>query len=236
MYKVINVPKNTKLMIVGDIHEQIDQFEELVRKYKPSKNNIFVSVGDIFDKGSGEETAYKIINRIKNWREKSIGYMVRGNHEQKHINRNKNKLDETPLLKWVSNQPRVISFIFPNQVKITILHAGVIPKHTENDLYYNSEVMYVRWIDEYGDFIPLKWIKSGESKILVPAKPGGIPWHDKYDGRFGYIVSGHEAQADGKVKFYKHSCNIDTKCYETGILSAVIFSENKREEIIQIKQ
>ena len=65
-----------------------------------------------------------------------------------------------------------------------------------------------------------------------PSRPGGKTWHESYDGRFGYIASGHHSQKDGEVKYYNYSCNLDTACYNTGKLSVLVYSANGRDELL----
>ena len=79
--------------------------------------------------------------------------------------------------------------------------------------------------------IQLQWISQNGRQILAPRKIG-VNWHDLYDGRFGYVASGHAAQKDGVPKFYQYSCNLDTSVYTTGILTCQVFGANGREELI----
>lgn len=229
----IHVPKNTHLGIVGDIHEHKQQFNELIGRLQPSEKMFFVSVGDILDKGGGIQHAEEITDVIRSYHEAGQAYMVRGNHELKHIRKARNQ-QMTPQLQWLARQPLALSFIFENGSRVTVVHAGVKPSHTWDDLTHDVEVCYIRTIDEEGKMIPLVWVQENGQKVLRPAKPGGKSWHELYDGRFGYIAAGHEPQKDGVAKFYNYSCNLDTACYDTGILTCQIFSEGGREELIQI--
>ena len=231
-FRIIRLKKNTKVTVIGDIHEHVDQFMEMVDRVKPTPDNILVSVGDIYDKGNGDEPANRIINKLRELNLSGSAYMVQGNHESKRFKTVKNKCDN---LKWAESQPRVITFRFANQTKLTVLHAGVTPKHTAHDLNHNIEVMYVRCLDENDDYIPLTYKLINGRKKLRPVRDGGVPWHKRYNGRFGYIISGHDSQEDGRIKFYKYSANIDTRCYDTGILSGIVYSEKGRLDIIRVK-
>ena len=135
----------------------------------------------------------------------------------------------------MKNQPLSLFFRFNNGSRLTVIHAGITTSHTWEDLDNNSDVVYIRELDENGDYIPLKWKKQPDGRKKLQPKKEGRPWHELYDGRFGYIASGHNAQTDGEPKFFRHSCNLDSGCYNTGVLTAQIFSENGREELIQIK-
>ena len=114
------------------------------------------------------------------------------------------------------------------------MHAGVSPHHTWKTVTNNTEVMYIRSLDKQDHPIPLVWVEeNGTRKLRVERE--GIVWHEMYDGRFGYIISGHDSQRDGVVKYYENSCNIDTRCYDTGILAGQIVSDGNLKELILVE-
>lgn len=231
---MITIPlKNEiKIAVVGDIHEHPDQFFDIISKVKPSSEKIFVSVGDIYDKGFGREFAEKILDVLMSLASQGYAYVLRGNHELKHINRNRKTEDK--YLQWIKRQPLALSFLFDNATRLTVVHGGVTPLHTWDDLDSNVETSYVRTVDETGKMIPLIWKKDkfGNNQ-LIPESVGPV-WHDVYDGRFGYIASGHDAQKDAVPKFYNFSCNLDTACYQTGLMTCQVFGSNGREELLSV--
>lgn len=227
----IEVPHETTITVIGDIHEHDEQFYNLLDIVKPSKQNILVSVGDIYGKGFGLEAANKITRTFKDLVEKKSGYVVQGNHEYKRIKGSQILNEE---LTWFSKQPFSLCFKFSSGTRLVVIHGGVKPNHKWEDLNSSSDVLFIRTLDENGDYIPLKWIEQNGKKIRVPKK-NGRNWHEVYDGRFGYIASGHSAQTDGVPKFFSYSCNLDTAVYETGILTAQRFNESGRMELTQVK-
>lgn len=233
----IKVPKGVSLCVMGDVHEHPEQFYNTLTGWDINVSRWVVSLGDVYDKGFGVQAAEKITDTLKELQEDNLCFAVRGNHELKAIRKSKKK-KLTDQLKWWRKQPLVISFEFSRGRKVTILHAGVTPKMTESDLGPDIEVVYVRDVDVNGDMIPLVWKEENGKKILVKSRPGGKPWHELYDGRFGYIISGHAGQKDGIPKYYDYSCNIDTAVYETGILTSQIIDENGNlgEKIISTGQ
>jgi hypothetical protein len=236
MIHTIRIPKGKELVVVGDVHECEYHFEQMLERTKIGTDRVLVSLGDIYDKGEGPVVAEKITRKIKRLQEDGWAYMVRGNHEQRNI-KNLRKQGEklSPELEWCSNLPLLLSFVFHNNNRITIVHAGVTPHHTWNNVTNNTELMYVRTLAEDGQPIPLKWIEEDGKKKLKALEKGPV-WHEKYDGRFGYIVSGHDSQSDGVVKFYKHSCNLDTRCYSTGILAGQIISDGVLKELVLVER
>jgi hypothetical protein len=230
----IQVPKGSKLAVIGDVHEHPEQFHKMIQKIDPSWKMWFVSIGDIYDKGFGVKCAEDLTKEIQELQKQKIGFAVRGNHELKQIRKNKKFLD--PHLAWWKAQPLALSFTFYTGSRVTVVHAGVTPGMMWQDLVHDVEVCYVRDVDDSGQMIPLVWKDIDGVNTLVKGKEGGDIWHRKYDGRFGYIVSGHAAQKDGKAKFYNYSCNLDSGVYDTGILTAQIFGDDgNREEVICVE-
>lgn len=235
MIHTIRIPRGQELVVVGDIHENEWHFNEMLERAEVGTKRILISVGDVYDKGEGHHVAERIIRRIQGLHNNGWAYMVRGNHEQRNIKNIKISGDRlTPELKWCKKLPLTLSFTFSNQNRITIVHAGVTPHHTWGNVSNNTEVMYVRSLDEYNCPIPLEWVDDNGVKKLRALKDG-VVWHERYDGRFGYILSGHDSQKDGIVKFYKHSCNLDTKCYATGILAGQVVADGVCKDLILVK-
>lgn len=232
-YLNIKVPSGTKIAVVGDIHENEYHFDKLVEKIKPSKDMILVSLGDLYNKGQGPKYAEAICDKIKSLNELGFAYIVRGNHELKLIKKATREKLMTPQLTWLARQPLALSFVFCNGTRVTTVHGGVKPSHTWDDLEQDVEIAYIRDLDHDGNMIKLKWNEEGK---LVPTSTDGKSWHSFYDSRLGYIASGHNSQSDGIPKFYNYSCNLDTACYQTGVLTCQIFSENGREDLIFIKK
>jgi predicted phosphodiesterase len=224
----IQLKAGTKVTVFGDVHEHQAQFDELVERVKPSTENVLVSAGDLYDRGFGRQCAEYIADKIEELNKNGSAYIVQGNHELKN-NRRGNVKSE-----WLIKQPLALSFIFANQTRLTIIHGGVRPIHTWEDLANNNtELAYVRYLDDNGTMITYdRKIVNGKKEYVL--KRPGKPWHEYYDGRFGYIASGHEPQVDGIPKFFKYSCNLDTAAYSSGVLTAQVFSENGREELIQV--
>ena len=240
-YKIdpLNIPvkENAKFATIGDVHEQSNLFYELISSVLTNDqadiDSIkFLFVGDFFDKGHGASHAENMLDYCLSAERNNIE-VIKGNHEIKKIKYYRRI--NSPLEKVLLDLPNALSFVWPNGFRLTCVHAGVTPRHTWNDLKYNSEICYVRSVNDNGEMIPLIWVEKDGVKVLEPKDSNGKSWHEIYDGRFGYIVSGHDQQNDGIPKFYKYSCNIDTAAYKTGILTAAIFGQNGFEKTISTK-
>ena len=228
----VKIPKKHKLYVCGDIHEHKEQLYKCVEYIKPCLERRLVLLGDIFDKGFGVKCAEEIVDFIKPMVKQGIAYVVKGNHELKILNKaKKGKIPWTPQLEWLLEQPLAITFQFSNFTRLLAVHAGVTPKMTIDSVVNDVKACYVRTIDENNKPVSLiKTIEDGKM-VMTPSKKG-VLWHDVYDGRFGYIISGHNSQKDGVPKFYNYSCNIDTACYHTGKLTVQIFSESGLEDLL----
>lgn len=233
-FPVIKVPNGCNIAVIGDIHEHQEQFDKILKKINPGPETILVSVGDIYDKGFGPKVAESIIDTLRPFFDAGHAYVLRGNHELKVIRKARQSNTMTSYLDWMDGQPLALTFQFNNGMYLTVVHGGVLPIHTWSDIFTDIEVCYIRNVDECGKMIKKIWKKIDGKDVLVPEKTNGLPWHRLYDGRFGYIASGHDAQQDGVPKFYNYSCNLDTAVYFTGILTAQIFSQNGREELITV--
>lgn len=221
-YLNIIVPKNIKIAVIGDIHGHLEQFNKIIEKIQPSEKMWVISVGDIKNKGFGIKAENEIISKLQSLNQPAC--MVRGNNEIKAIREARVSDKMTPELEWLDKLPLTLSFRFHNGTRLTVLHAGVLPHFTENDLRNNIEVAYVRNVGKDGEML------NYDDAIAKK----GIPWHDLYDGRFGFIISGHSSSSNNPT-YYNYSANIDSCCFGTGVLSSQIFSSEGLEDLIQVK-
>jgi len=219
----ILVPKDVRIAVIGDVHEHDEQFFKIIDRIKPDGKTWFVSVGDVIDKGFGTESFNKITCELMNYQKCGFGFAVRGNHEIKVLKSAKKEGKLSKELAWWKDQPLCLRFKFPNDHTLTVVHAGICPNHTLSDLYRDYSVCYVREVDEDGKMISLVWKEIDGKKTLTKPR-SGINWHELYQGKFGYVASGHNAQKDGEAKYYGYSCNLDSAVYDTGKLTCQVFN------------
>jgi hypothetical protein len=230
----INLESDVKLVCVSDIHEHVDQFFNVLNKFPLSANQRLVVIGDVFDKGKSIEDAFKLAEVIKSYEDQGLAYYIRGNHELKNIKKLKKVGELSPLMKWVSSRPISLSFVYPNGTRYTMVHAGVDPKMHWHDLSHDYNVCYIRVLsNKTFTHVSMQRVTSDNGETYwEPVEKDVSNWHKLYDGRFGYIVSGHDYNENGPI-FYDYSCNIDTGVFVTGKLTAVVFGDNGREEVYQ---
>jgi hypothetical protein len=233
--KTIKIPKNTQLAFGTDFHSHPEQFFKLIEIIKPSEKMWFISGSDVRDKGYGEVAFNSITDKLIEMSDAGYCYSVLGNHEIRYLKQNKKVSNPSPQLIFWRKQPLSLSFEFYTGARLTVVHAGITPLMTWEDLETNVEVCYVRDIDENGKMIPLVWKDVKGQKTLVKAKDGGVSWHEKYCGRFGFVCSGHQPNKDGVPKYYNFSCNLDCAVFETGMQKMQIFTpEGTLGELITV--
>ena len=109
------------------------------------------------------------------------------------------------------------------------VHGG-IPKQVkryDDFLFKNNRhmTMRLREVDAHDNMVTFTPNEEIEIK--------GIPWGDRYDGRLGFAVYGH--QVYNEVKIHEYAMGIDTGCCFGGKLTAAHFKEGKtRPEFTQI--
>jgi len=132
-------------------------------------------------------------------------------------------------MEWISKQPLIYSFIYPSQKRYTFVHGGITPRMTWEKISNDIDLVYCRAIGKFGKSVSTFFNKeTGQWEFR---EPDVIVWHELYNGRFGYVVSGHAPLKNGEPKFYKNSCNIDTACFITGKLTGLLLSENSMEHV-----
>lgn len=233
-YLDIKLAADVKILAVSDIHEHSVQFFELINQFEFSDKLKLVVCGDLIDKGFGFKAFESITTKIKELSDAGFAYVIKGNHELKRIKKSKNKENFHPLLQWLDKQPISLSFLYPNGQRYTCVHAGITPDMKFSELNTDLNVCYVRYLDT-GTYkhVPAKKIEIDGKVQYVPAKEPVVNWHDIYDGRFGYIISGHQSNASGP-HFYNYSCDIDSAVFKTGKLTGVLFNQNGKEDIIAV--
>ena len=222
---IIDVPKDVRIYVMSDLHEHEFQFNAAISAIKPSEKVWAVSVGDICEKGFGKDCAERIINAFTDLHKQGIGFVVQGNHDIKIIKKAKKDNSVTKQIAWLDQCPLSYTFRFCNKKCLTILHGGLQQNYTQDDLDNNSSVAYIREVDPAGDYIKYIYKTDGDKKMMMPASKG-VKWHEVYDGRFGYILAGHDSIKTGVPKFYSNSANLDSAVYVTGRLTVQMFDEN----------
>ena len=233
----------TRLLVIGDVHGCLIELENLLRKlrYQVQQDKL-VFVGDLLNKGPLGAETLSFVNDLKDDGGEVI--YVRGNHDEKYLQfyhqfskrlRNGEKPPrrlsqgwlgpdgQSTVSKMKSRDWRLLletplSFQTGN---LTVLHGGLSskihckPKHLLDSKSFTSKrraeiksLMYIRKLRKDGS-VPIQ----NETRSLVP-------WQDLYDGRFGWVVYGH--QPTSHVHHRGHTIGIDTACCYGNRLTALV--------------
>ena len=233
----------TRLLVIGDVHGCLIELENLLRKLRYQiKQDRLIFVGDLLNKGpSGAETL-SFVNDLKDDGGEVI--YVRGNHDEKYLqfyNQFSNRLlkEQKPPRRlcqgWLGpDGHKTISKMEGRDWKlllgtplsfqtgnITVIHGGLSskihckPKHLLDSKSFSSKrraqiksLMYIRYLRRDGT-VPT----HNETRGLVP-------WQDLYDGRFGWVVYGH--QPTSHVLHNGKTIGIDTACCYGNRLTALV--------------
>ena len=198
--------------------EELIELRELVR---PKSCDIEISVGDFIGKGPLELETLRYI------KEHNI-LAIRGNHEDKiiryHYHRLRNlyamQLDAKELNLYKKLQSEDMEFLmglplYLSVGKLTIVHAGILPSTRLDRLSKKdaAKIMRVRFVDSDGHFVHLD--NSDPMRHFW--------WSQLYDGRYGYIVYGH--QPFRQVRVDRWSFGIDTGAVYGNKLTAFIWED-----------
>lgn len=213
-----------RLIIYGDIHGCLYEFQKLREQINPQKNDIEVCVGDIITKGPHS------IETLRYIQENSI-LSVLGNHEDKIIRYLKHQ--ESPKKNPIildSDEQQIVDNLTPKDIEflyslplflrfgdITVVHGGLQNSMVLENLSgrEHQKLLRLRYLDQEGHFVA-----HGDETEK------SIFWADVYDGNQGFVVSGH--QWFDKPKISKNAIGIDTGCVYGNKLSAIVFNENRK--------
>ena len=192
-----------------------------------------ICVGDIIAKGPKSRA-------VLHFCKENDVTVIRGNHEDKIVRyhrhemerlrtgkRNPMKLDEEVLALYASMSDEDIAYLdslplFVRMGKLTVVHAGILPATRLESLDKKgaAQIMRVRYLNSEGNFVHLD--------ASDPARH--FWWSDLYDGRYGYVVYGHQPFLYPRVD--RWSFGIDTGAVYGNRLTAIVF-DYEDEPIIE---
>ena len=238
-----------KHIIFGDIHGCIEEFEQLLKKIDLKKSDKLYFIGDLIDKGPDSIAVVKKVFQL------SLIHsvvLILGNHEEKFLRFIKNSESNINALSEMQNTKEfddLLAHLSINEIEmlqsaflyysipftnVILIHGGIPEKITitkGNSLLWKDTpkeqlkkmrlLTMTRMLNEKGDFLGLNEVTSNM-----------YFWADKYDGRCGEVIFGHQPFIGKIVKQFSYAIGIDTGCVFGGALSAIIIDEKEEKEII----
>ena len=238
-----------RLIVIGDVHGCVEELAELDRKLKIKDDDHVVFVGDLMDKGPHSTVTVAYINHLREQRVRVT--LVEGNHEEKyrrfryHEDISLETGRKNPMLgaermreTMMRLKRKDIEFLdsavlwYRDPIRnLLVVHGGIPlwmkrlphPKKWRNSQRGPREraavILRLRYQDHAGNMI-----KLGDEKRHHNF------WADRYDGRFGTVLFGHEPFWDPAVpKQFKHAIGMDTGCCYGGALTAAVYEDRVEE-------
>jgi len=169
-----------KILVISPFYDKIEKIERIVDLAK--NYNLTVINGGAF-------YPYADLNAV----EKRFEYLQNNLFNNSKIIYNTGQYDllfakqypDHAISKWIHSKSNVIILNFKNQSTTIITGGGMTPKMNKASLIDNLETSFVSNID-------------------------GIPWHNKYYGKYGYIISNNPLTLD-EPKLYPFSMQMGNK-------------------------
>ncbi|SNY94138.1 Calcineurin-like phosphoesterase [Cohaesibacter sp. ES.047] len=241
-------------IFIGDVHGMLDMLNHLLEEVAPRPEDTVIFVGDLVDKGpdpAGVVRRVRQLVRAAPFRT----ILVEGNHEEVYLRYRRNLTQRPSVAREQAQSHRALvqlhaalsdedaRFLEPAlpfyripEHDILVLHAGVtsdmqtLPQTVEEAKALKGKarnsfrkILYTRFIDQ----------KTGEFITRGKEKDGDPFWAERYDGRFGHIVFGHNPFRDGPALF-PHATGIDTGAVHGGSLTALIVGSDGSRDFVSI--
>lgn len=245
----------SKLFIVGDVHGMLEPLCALIEKLAIQPEDKLVFVGDLIDKGPDSAGVIRFVEELRQTGLHDT-IVVEGNHENR-MRRYLCNLQERPVVaKEQSNKaPELrelrgqlggdgstvlndaVPFYRSTTYGVLIVHGGIpetmqtFPQSAEEVKALSGRaaksfhrILRTRFIDRNtGEFLPL-----GKQSKTDPF------WAERYDGRFGHVVFGHQPFLNGPA-LYPHATGIDTGAVHGGGLTALVYAPEQPRYFVTVQ-
>ncbi len=228
--------------VIGDIHGCFSELAELLQKLgyeldmkkgtisASPQGRCLVFVGDFTDRGP---EPVRVLRLVMDAVRRNVAFSVRGNHEEKLLQKLRKstpaKEEVMATIEAVKAEgsdfvSEVIDFIehLPYAIlrgdDMLIAHAGLKEEFQDIDTDNHKRLGKIKSLTIYGDIT---------GRQLEDGRPERLDWAAHYNGKMK-VIYGHSIV--GSVEWRNNTINIDTGCFDTGILTALRMPER---EIVQ---
>ena len=94
-------------------------------------------------------------------------------------------LENIFVKKWLADKPNVVGVKFLRGTRLIVVSGGLLPNMALEDLQANLKISFV-------------------------SELGEVPWHLKYNGKLGYVISNNPLK-NSSPEFFNYSARIGTK-------------------------
>jgi diadenosine tetraphosphatase ApaH/serine/threonine PP2A family protein phosphatase len=234
-------------IIIGDVHGCIFELESLLERVHLSHEDVLYFIGDLISKGPN---SVAVVKKAFSLSQHFRVVLILGNHEEKFLRYLKNKQLSEKVVMSMQNteefkilaaqlsddeinflQNSYLYFSIPD-TKYLLVHGGILPNSQMDRPATKLSEFSGKILGKMRLLTMTRMIsKEGKFLGLNETEEGMYFWADKYDGRYGKIVFGHQPFVGKDVKYFPNAIGIDTGCVFGGTLSAVII---EKESIIQL--
>jgi serine/threonine protein phosphatase 1 len=233
----------SRTIVVGDVHGCLYELHDLIQTaggLQPEDRWIFV--GDLIHKGPFSQGVVDLVKGMPN------ATVVQGNHEEKHVRWHLRELQQTAFgrannMLHCEEYPGLLTedsieflrdtYLFADTGSFTVVHGGIpsgiqwLP--TRQDFNSGSrksqkhfqQILRTRYVNPNGKMVALGHETEED-----------VYWADVYDGRFGFVIFGH--QPFEEPAFFDHAIGIDTGCVHGNKLTAVVIENDEITDIISV--
>ena len=238
-----------RTIFIGDVHGLLGPLDTLLRQLELRSGDRLVFLGDLIDKGPEPlgvvRRVQELIGRtdIETW-------LVRGNHEDKHIRYRRNLALRPRVAEGQANQSSVLRrfhseagdddwqlleaslpYLALPELNMLALHAGIpgnmpeLPPVSDFDTATGKRREYLErvWRTRFISHETGAFVGLGKQTEQDPF------WAEVYDGRFGHVVFGHQPFMNGPARF-EHATGIDTGAVHGGKLTALVIDHERPGE------
>ena len=234
-----------KFAIIGDVHGCLGPLEALVEKLALSARDHLVFVGDLLDKGPDSAGVVRFIRGLQKTASFEVT-VVEGNHEDRHrryhINRTHrpgvayamaaSAWDLPSLDMQLSTADRAflskaVPFVRIETWNVLVVHGG-IPGDMEQfpTTPQEADALTGKARGAFRKVLRTRYLdaRTGGFQAFGSERPGDVFWAERYDGRFGHVVFGHQPFWEGPACF-PHATGVDTAAVYGGALTALLLPE-----------
>lgn len=238
-----------RTLIFGDVHGCLYELRELINRFKPQKDDLVISAGDLIDKGPDPQGVLQFAA--------GLGMLtVMGNHDEKlrrfikYMWANKperaakiKRADElyklySDIPAWVQQYVVDMPTYYRDPSGFCVVHGGIEPVCQK--MPYEPKESKTLAKAERGALWTTKWVRyiRQETGRMIPMGDEGPEdpfWADIYDGRFGTAYFGHQPFINAEPPKFKHAVALDTGCVFGGHLTGAVLVDGKLKELIKVK-
>ena len=221
---------DTRVYAIGDVHGCADQLRELIslidldQQTRPSKNHKIIFLGDYVDRGPANREVIEYLIELKN-SPRNVEFVL-GNHDERILS-----FLEDPALVWDN--------VMRWGGARTLEDYGIVPDPSENEEQVSARFGNAFPDDHFAFLQSLpRFTSSGDYFFCHAGVRPDVPLSEQTDqdliwirydfllheGEFEkVVVHGHTPGDEPEVK--TNRINVDTHCYESGVLTAVVLED-----------